>query len=180
MLQVRGKSYYEIDDYMKEKWITIKEYNDYKVSNYGNILSFKQNKEKLLNLISDKKGYLIISLFKNNIQKNFRINRLVAQTFLPNPESKPEINHIDGNKQNNYVDNLEWVTHSENMKHAYKLGLCFQKGEKNNASKLTNNDVLMIHGLYLSFFSKRELALLFNISISNICYILNGKTWKHL
>lgn len=68
-------------------------------------------------------GYLRTIIFKNQKPKNFLIHRLVAQAFIPNLDNKPCINHIDGNKQNNCIENLEWCTHSENSKHNYKIGL---------------------------------------------------------
>lgn len=68
-------------------------------------------------------GYVYVCLFKNNRQKTFRVNRLVALMFIPNPENKPEVNHKDGNKLNNCVSNLEWNTTKENIEHAYRTGL---------------------------------------------------------
>lgn len=68
-------------------------------------------------------GYLRLGLRTNGIRKFHNIHRLVAQTFLPNPENKPFVNHIDGNKSNNRVENLEWCNQSENMEHAYRTGL---------------------------------------------------------
>lgn len=70
----------------------------------------------------DKDKYLIITL-NNKKKKTFKVHRLVAEHFIPNLQNKPCVNHIDGNKQNNNVNNLEWVTPSENMLHAYKKGL---------------------------------------------------------
>ena len=67
--------------------------------------------------------YLGVKIYKNGIPKNFKVHRLVALTFIPNPENKPQINHLNGIKIDNGVDNLEWVTQSENMLHAYKTGL---------------------------------------------------------
>ena len=65
----------------------------------------------------------IVSLYSNGVSERYLVHRLVAQAFIPNPENKPQVNHIDGNPLNNYVENLEWCTGSENMKHAIKTGL---------------------------------------------------------
>jgi hypothetical protein len=78
-------------------------------------------------------NYLHVSL--NSRERVFTVHRLVAETFLPNPENKPQVNHKDGNKLNNHVSNLEWVTASENMKHAYKNKLC----KKQTRPKLGNS-----------------------------------------
>ncbi len=82
-----------------------------------------------MSIQENNKGYLFVSAHEHGCRKNLLIHRLVAEAFIPNPEHKPEVNHIDGNPHNNHVDNLEWVTSSENRKHAYyMLGRpCFGK-----------------------------------------------------
>lgn len=78
---------------------------------------------KLISQTADKSGYLHVGLTLNDVTKLCSVHRLVAQTFIPNPENKPQVNHIDGNTSNNSVENLEWVTRSENMQHAKNTGL---------------------------------------------------------
>lgn len=118
---------------MKEIWKPIDGFEGlYEVSNMGNIKRLQKTitdkyrnrnvKEKIMTPRKSK-DYLTICLHRDDDSKECRIHRLVAQAFIPNPENKPQVNHKDGNKQNNCVDNLEWNTQSENMKHAYKLGL---------------------------------------------------------
>lgn len=81
-------------------------------------------KEKILKQSLDRKnGYLMVTLTKNEKRKNYRIHKLVANLFIPNPNNYPQVNHIDGNKFNNTVDNLEWCTPQENIQHAWKNGL---------------------------------------------------------
>lgn len=80
-------------------------------------------KEKILNYNKNNRGYLQVSLTKNGKRKTYTVHRLVAKAFLPNLKNKKQINHIDGNKKNNSVDNLESVTPKENIKHAYRTGL---------------------------------------------------------
>lgn len=109
-----------------EIWKDIKGYEGlYQVSNLGRIKSFSKRKELIRKPTKNKKrnGYLEISLFKNNKEKRFKVHRLVAEAFIPNPENKEEVNHIDGNKSNNNKNNLEWVTDKENKEHAWKNGL---------------------------------------------------------
>lgn len=102
----------------KEIWKDIKDYNGlYQISNLGRVKSLGNSatrKEKIRKLKTDKKGYYIINLFKNGKTKNYRVHRLVAEAFIPNPENKPEIDHINTIRCDNRVENLRWVTPKEN------------------------------------------------------------------
>jgi hypothetical protein len=97
--------------------------NYYEISNFGEIRSIQNKSKKIIKPYITNRGYLRIRLFKNKIRTAFTIHRLVGINFIPNTENKSYINHIDGNKQNNNVSNLEWVTHSENEKHASENNL---------------------------------------------------------
>lgn len=95
----------------------------YEVSNYGHVRTNNQ-RPGLLTLTKQPKGYRYAMVtLSNGKLKNCRVHRLVAQMFLPNPEGLPEVNHKDGNKDNNHVDNLEWVTRSANVRHSWITGL---------------------------------------------------------
>lgn len=101
---------------MKEIWNDIKEYKGlYQISNFGRVKSFYNNKEgSILKPYMNNYGYMSVKLYKNKISKNFKIHKLVAETFIPNINNYPCINHKDENKQNNKVDNLEWCTYKYN------------------------------------------------------------------
>lgn len=95
-----------------EKYIVINEFNNYAVSNFGNIKNIKKNKLLTLNL--NLNGYYTYTFCQNGIKKTFEIHRLVALYFIKNPNNYPYVNHIDGNKGNNRVENLEWSFKSQN------------------------------------------------------------------
>ena len=108
-----------------EKWVQIPEYFGlYKISTIGQIISFhKRNYNKSLKERIDRAGYKTVKLSKNGVTTTCFLHRLIASAFIPNPENKGFVNHIDGDKLNNDIENLEWCTHAENMQHAYKYGL---------------------------------------------------------
>jgi hypothetical protein len=89
----------------------------------GRVKSLKFDKEKILNIWVNDKGYSQVTLCKNGKPKHFKLHRLVALMFIPNPKNKPEVNHDDGNKENCCVTNLYWATKSENIRHAFDNGL---------------------------------------------------------
>ena len=104
-----------------EKWKPIRDAPDYDVSSNGGIYSRKRN--IVMKVQTDGWGYPRVSLLNNGHKSTKYVHRLVADAFIKNPLNKPEINHIDGNKLNNRIDNLEWVTRSENEIHAFKTKL---------------------------------------------------------
>jgi len=108
-----------------ERWKQIKDYPDYFVSSYGRIKSHRWgNRKAVLKPMKHSNGYSCIYLYKDGEKrKSFKIHRLVAIAFIENKENKECVNHMDGNKKNNNVKNLEWATKSENLKHAYRKGL---------------------------------------------------------
>lgn len=107
------------------EWRPVKGYEGlYEVSNLGQVRSFYSGEAKILKPYVDKDGYLCVHLHKNGKGYAKKVHRLVASAFIPNIGDKPQVNHIDGDKTNNTVDNLEWVTSKENMHHAWETGLC--------------------------------------------------------
>jgi hypothetical protein len=109
-----------------EIWKTVIGYEDlYSVSNFGRVKSHPINKRKkeILNGKIDSYGYLIYTFYRNGKCKNMKAQRAVAIHFIPNPENKATVNHKDGNKLNNHIDNLEWATRQEQVIHAVNNGL---------------------------------------------------------
>ena len=103
---------------IREDWKDIEGFEDYTIDEKGNIYS--KRKRKYLKQTINKFGYCKVTLQKDKHKKAFSVHRLVAQAFIPNPKNKPQVNHIDSNRQNNNVKNLEWVTAKENIQHALK------------------------------------------------------------
>ena len=165
---------------MKEIWKEI-EISGYFISNLGRL---KGRSGKILNTQINHNGYKIINLHpngKSDKSKCVRIHRLVAQAFISNPENKPFVNHIDGNKQNNVVTNLEWCTAKENTIHAFKNHLCKAKrGEENIHAKLTNEQAEWIRQNYIPRdrnFSCRALGKKFGIAHTSISKIIRNKLY---
>lgn len=111
---------------MQEIWRDVKDYKGlYKISSNGRVWSCRQN--KVLKLHTCQSGYWFIGLHKAGKVKSYKVHRLVAQHFIPNPNNLPEVNHIDEDKSNNGVDNLEWTTHKENCNHGTRIKRCADK-----------------------------------------------------
>lgn len=128
----------------------------------------------------NKSGYVqvCVSLGNRNKKKVFKLHRAVAETFIPNTENKPAVNHLDGNKQNNAVSNLEWATYSENMKHAYDNDLLHAVcGVDNHNSKFSEEDVQYIREHYVpndKDFGSRALGKRFGVDHMQILRIIHG------
>jgi hypothetical protein len=170
---------------MKEIWKKIKNYPNYKISNFGNVKREPKYFKNLSGIIKKqltKFGYYRVPLCKNGVFKKFLVSRLVAKTFILNPNNLPEVNHKDGNTQNNNVSNLEWCTRSENMLHAFKTGLhSMTKGEQCSWSKLTNKDVLKIRKIYSQGnISMKKLGQMFGITNETVHGIIHKRYWSHV
>jgi hypothetical protein len=176
---------------MKEEWKDIPEYQGlYQVSNLGKVKRLKGKclgkagkyrniSENILTAFPNKTrhNYLYINL-NNNGLKQFRLHRLVAQIFIPNPHNLPEVNHIDGNKENNCVDNLEWCTRLENMQHSYKIKThTVRKHDLSPNNKLNSKQVMEIRTKLKEGTTGRSLSKEYSISEGMISLIKNNKYW---
>lgn len=170
--------------------------NIYLISNLGNVKSLARKVAKIqpngdiyIHQIKDhilkgeigKDGYKKVLLGNGiNYKKHFFIHRLIAEAFISKVEGKNIINHIDGNKANNKINNLEWCTYSENNKHAYDTGLN-PKGENHGMNKFSKKTILEIRKIYVNGsreFGSRSLARKFKMSKTNVLHIVNNKIWK--
>lgn len=171
----------ELFAWKTEQWKDVLNYEGlYQISNIGRIKSFINKKDGCFSILKqkDNKGYLKFNACKNGKIKTLSIHRLVAQHFIPNPDNKPDVNHKKGNKKDNRYWKIEWNTKLENNVHAYSIGL--KKGRKGiycNLSKLTNDQISEIKCNPKNL-NQRELGEVYNVSQSNISYILSNKTWK--
>ena len=160
-----------------ENWKTIKNYENYQISDFGNVKMTENNltrKERQLKPLITTKGYHRVRLYQNNISKFYFIHRLVAEYFLTNIENKNTVNHINGNKSDNSLINLEWNTYRENMNHSIenKLSSC---GERNGRSKITQ---IQAEEIRKSTLTSNQLSEIYGIHKSNINRIRRGDGWK--
>ncbi len=174
-----------------EIWKDIEHYNGvYQISNLGRVRSFNSTGSNssrrktpiIMKNIKDSKGYEVVNLSKNGSKKMKKIHRLIAKAFIPNPDRKEFVNHIDGNPSNNSICNLEWATSSENKKHGYDIGITKPvMGSKHGRSKLTESDVLTIRDLHKrKIYSNIKIAEIFGISANYIGEIIRRDKWKHI
>jgi hypothetical protein len=123
-------------------------------------------------------GYFYVMLNGNRKKKCFSIHRLIAKSFIPNQDNKREVNHINGNKKDNRVDNLEWVTPAENSRHASIKGLT-AKGEDKHYAKLTDEDVRKIRFLS-KFMTQKNIGKLFHVCRQVIGKVERKEIWSHV
>jgi hypothetical protein len=176
----------------EEIWKDVPGYEKYyQVSNLGNVKSYDRFCEgrngsgkqtgRVLKHQKSYKGYLRVGLVVDKKTFNTGIHRLVALAFIPNPENKPQVNHKNGIKTDNTVENLEWCTNKENQIHAVKNNLHKPNyGEKHHMSKLTNKQVLEIRNLHKKGVKNVELAKKYNITQTAMSNILRKKTYINL
>jgi hypothetical protein len=161
----------------------------YQISNLGNVKSLARidncnrcRKEVIMSPGKSHKGYLRIALCKNGIKQSYSINRLIAELFIPNPNNKPQTNHLNGIKTDNRVENIEWCNNSENQLHAIKNGLKpSSKGECNGNHKITKEQVIEIRNKYVPIkYSAYKLAKEYGVRPGTIQFIIKYKTWKEV
>jgi hypothetical protein len=163
-----------------EEWKGISGYIGlYQVSSNGEVFSMSINRN--MSIQTDLNGYLYIRLYNKLKSKSFKIHRLVAFHFIQNEQNLPWVNHIDGNKSNNCVNNLEWCTQSENEKHAHRIGLKNHKGENHPCSKFSDNLIREIRRLFDDEkLSQREIGRRTKMDFRTIHKIVHRQRWGHI
>ena len=164
----------------------------YEISNHGKVKSLpktwgtrktigRKGETKLMVGKVDN-GYPRVVLSKNSVKKSFSVHRLVAETFIENPNNYPIVNHKNSIRDDNYYENLEWTTYQGNAIHAFQNGNRKGKvGEINPQSKYKEKDIKIIKKLHSDgYYSQRQIAEMFDDSQGNISRIVNGKRWKHI
>lgn len=171
-----------------EIWKAAKGYESYyDVSSNGRVRSYNYSAKRigpprLLKQRINAKGRPFLTLRRNKVTKTYKVHRLVAETFLPNPNNLPQVNHIDGVKTNNMLCNLEWCTAEFNHQHAFRLGLS-RKGGGNATTKLTTVSVAEIRESYIpgsTIHGTRALAKRYGVSSSAIFAIIKFRTWQYV
>jgi len=176
----------------KEIWKDIEGYEGlYQASNLGRIRSLDRYiphslggsafiRSKILSGYSKNCKYERLTLYSNTNSKTYLVHRIIANTFVSNPENKPYVNHIDGDKLNNKASNLEWCTAKENTHHAIENGLQKVKGEFQTNSKFTPKDILDIRKMLDEGRTSRSIAEDYDVHESTISLIKIGKHWSHI
>lgn len=180
---------------MIEKWKDILGYeNMYQVSNFGRVRSLDRvlirndgrkykYVGKLLKVnICKTNGSYLVHLYNNTEGRiAFYVHRLVALSFIPNTENKPEVNHIDGNRNNNHVSNLEWTTRQENMDHGFRTGLINNTGINHGNNIYTDNQIKDVKLLLKNTeMTQKEIAEVTGVKKGTVEAIAQGKQWRHI
>jgi hypothetical protein len=155
----------------------------YQVSNIGRIKNMPRKFvpfERIRKNCLDSDGYGLIILYYEGTAKTKKVHRLVAQAFIPNPLNLPEVNHKNGVKTDNRVENLEWVTKKQNNEHAIRMGLITPKGSQNYNAKLNDESVTKIKKLISDGVSNKEIAKIFGMSNQMISNIKLGYNWSNI
>ncbi len=158
-----------------ESWQPIIDFPSYDVSNFGKVRS-RVRKNGCLKLSRTSGNYLKVTLYPGG--KTHLVHRLVAQAFISNSHGLTDVNHKDGNKSNNRVENLEWMSHSANRIHAVTTGLC--KNVQGSRRRLSEAEAQQVWNWYEQGIKQSDIAKRLEVTPGAISHIISGRTWKHL
>lgn len=163
---------------MEEIWKPVTGYEGlYEVSNLGRVKSLRNN--IIMKDFLSNKGYKLIKLSKEKARKAYSIHRLLAQAFISNKENKKYINHLNGIRNDNNINNLEWVTGRENNLHTSRI-MKRNTGETHGSAKLKKKDILEIRIMLRNNIPHSIITEEYGIVSSTISYINQRKTWRHV
>lgn len=193
LITLRDKNFYSLENYDGEIWLDLVGFEGiYKISNYGRIKRLQREwrsgrngsqrkslSESIVKQRRLKSGYVKTTLCKDGVKKSYSVHILVAKTFIPNPENKPQVNHKDMNKENNMVENLEWNTAKENVAHCRKNKYIDNHAKTRN-KKIDKSLALTIREYYNTHKNKshREISKEFNVSYYTVKNIISGRFYK--
>ncbi len=178
--------------FCEEIWLDIPDYKGlYQASSLGRIKSIdrkilcRDGREKLikgtvLSPSKNKHGYLAVALCLKGVPQTHTVHKLVSKTFLGLRPNHMQVNHLDGDKTNNAISNLEYCTPSDNTRHAFATGLNPSKGEANTSAKLKTDDIKSIVARASNGETLRSIASSYGLVVSSIWSIVNNKAWRHI
>jgi len=190
MYNYKNPEFYQLEDFYNEIWRNIKGYEGYyQISNYGRVKSLKRAikqgrryvtvNEKIIKPFLTKNGYLRVNLSKNGKDSFLLIGRIVLSTFKSNKKGLV-CHHINGNKLDNRINNLFWISRSKHTEFHNYYNPRNNKGERNGRSKLLSKDIMKIKLLFLNGLSYKEISRFYNVKPYAIGSILRRRTWKHI
>lgn len=172
-----------MSDPKNDEWRTIADAPMYEVSSSGKVRRSIPGQGTRAGLVlspcETKKGYAMVHLSDNGRRFSSYVHRLVATAFIPNPNSHPQVNHIDSNKSNNDVSNLEWCTNRQNRSHAVR-SMTHAFGSRHGFAKLSEIDVMFVRMWFDRGFSKAEIARAFGIGHPAVFKIVRNERWRHV
>lgn len=162
----------------------------YQVSNLGTVRSVDRavgsvtgkvyyRKGKVLKQLLNEDGYMVVNIARNGKDRTIGVHRAMALAFIPNPENKPMVNHLNAIRTDNRLDNFEWCTNAENVKHSFNLGLSSNKGDKHPRRVLTMEMVRGIRAELESGKSPAEVANIFDIKRRNVYAVRDRQNWNY-
>ena len=172
------------DVHETERFAPIEGFPDYQITSHGRVFSLKYGKMRELKQCKDKDGYAYLNLYEENKAYLMKVHRLVAQAFIPNPENKTDVNHIDENKTNNHVSNLEWMTHKENCNHGTRnerMSKTLSDGRKKGTNNPMAKSVIgfKIDGCNIKYYKYITESEKDGFIPTAICYCCKGKRKSH-